>query len=185
MLKKVSYIFLATVILAFVYGSACCPREDFCASFDSISLNAFDITGDSEVQVTTQPVKGDSLMLQLLLRSNINSCSNSSFSPLVFINTAYAYSCDNKNYYRNDTVRSILIKADKPYGSLHPAGTGLNEFFNVPTGSEITSNSEVDSFRINALVPPAEEGQYIFTIVLSMTSGRIYEANTDPVNIIK
>lgn len=169
---------LFTGILFFI---TCCPPEDYCASFDESMLTVLDNSDGEPAALNAETVSAYTLVLELKIINTINSCSNTPRN--YFVNSAYATSCYNRRMYTNDTVRNVIISADKEYSSLHPVGTGLNEFFTMPLTEDLNHVEDEQTFLFYAAEPPEKEGVYTFTVKLYMTSGRVYEAVSDPINI--
>lgn len=186
MFRKLLYLYIALLFAAFMYTSCGCPPDDHCVSFDSASLFSYDSSGDTTIRLSVEsPVKGEFLSFKVIIENTLNPCYNKSINP--FVTSAYATSkseCGQYPLYYNDTVRNIVITADKSYSTVHPAGTGLNDYFILPYGEDI-SNTISSSFNISAIKGPSESGVYTYTVIFNMTSGKQYQAVSEPLNIVK
>lgn len=112
-----------------------------------------------------------------------------------FIQSAYACS-PVINYRTKDPVSTIVITSDAEFDATHPAGTALNEYFNMPNISDLNKNLTYEQgtyqdslgialqyFALNRA--PEKEGNQKFSVTVNLLSGATYTAECQPVYILK
>jgi len=103
----------------------------------------------------------------------------------LFMQSAYACSCNNDTYYPKDSIISIQVFSDKDFGETHPAGTDIAEFFKVLTGIhgpiisfESYFERPIEDWRVLSdfvcvlTETNIKTGEYEFTFVVNLSDGR-------------
>lgn len=122
---------------------------------------------------------------------NITCFKRSYTNP--FITAAYA--CTPPVAYKHkDAIVYISITSDADFDATHPAGTLLNDYFDMPELDKLNAmeyssggNDQRKSsyFSIPLQQAPAQKGKHSFTLQVKMAGGDTYSATCVPVVLVK
>lgn len=171
-------IMFALPLTAYFYS--CNPCKDtkaiyYCSSIDSLSFTAFN--NNDEALAENATAKWNQVHWQVGVNYQNTTCRNIGTSP--FVN--YAYACSPAEYEtKTDSIIDIEIYCDKAIDDSHPAGTTLNDVFDMPTISEINNGSNMVCRLLKA---PTEVDTYQFSVNLTLNDLSIQKVKTTPILI--
>lgn len=185
--KIVILLGLGFVLLAGMQLTACCDTakdsKTYCVSINTTYVVAYNNNGIEPVPAKQTEVYGEALILELNFDRNVAVCYQKESNSFFF--KAYAMCRPIDRYRYADSITYVTISADRAYSSQHAAGAELNEFFNMPLVSEFNDGGDFTSTKIAAIKGPEEAGIYVYTIKVLLADGKLIEASTEPVNIIR
>lgn len=172
-IKKILSILLIylAVVLASVAYQGCRQPVRLCSIITSAQGVYFNDTLQ-HVLPDSAVVKASNFGIALALLKSDYQCYRQNFS---MISQAYAIMPDFDQSQLVDTVKSILITSDQDFDITHPAGSSLNEYFNIPDLSHYTvSNKYIyQDFGFELLlheVPANSNLYHQFTVSVTLQS---------------
>lgn len=171
------FYFLALFTQTVIYSGCCADR--ICYNISNMSLTAYDNAGLDPIISTDEPVIGEALMLNLKFDYNEEGlCYN---KPLIsFLNTAYARSCPEVQQL-NDDISNIVLTADKDYDAKHPAGTPLNDCFDMPNSINQVND---EGYHLLSLKAPAVKDTFTFSVTITSKNMGSLSASSQPVILL-
>jgi hypothetical protein len=143
----------------------------------------YDDSGE-KLQKYTKEIYGKALTLQLWVeKGSRDECAKNtpSFSLLP---QSYALTCPVDVI--GDEVRVFNVYADRKFDDAHDAGSRLNDLFQMNDFESIYSSHVSNSVASMLLLHnPADTGTFIFTVHLELASGKVLDASTPPVKLLK
>ncbi len=109
-----------------------CKTIRHCHLLKGINMSLGDIS-NTDTLAAMDSVEATKLRVHIVLNSERFSCKNQTVIP--FINTVLATKPNAFDIFY-DTVKHIFITSDQDFDSLHPAGTLLNDVFDIPASFE-------------------------------------------------
>lgn len=188
MFKKALYVFASLFCISLLSSIAqsCCERK-VCASISKIKLIPKDNSG-SELIDYKDSVYAKSLLIYMDADTEEEWDKPTCHSGLQFpslITTANATSCAYD--LKGEKVVNFDIYADKKYDANHEAGTKLNDLFKIVDADQLYAGGRYSSssVKLYLLSNPDDTGTYVFSVKMTLESGKILKAETDPIKLIK
>ncbi|MEM1003530.1 MAG: DUF5034 domain-containing protein [Bacteroidota bacterium] len=165
----------------------------------SISLENLDNSGATAQVDSSGQILRTAYGLRVSVQRSENICVRS--SPTLFVHSAYAYDCHcppPEKFTSLDSIVSINIKTLNEFDDTHPAGTNINDYFNIlwfrdymPLESfnfgliylPVDPINEDWMADIMLLVPPPERGTHQFEVAIELSDGRILNAKAPIVEL--
>lgn len=126
-------------------------------------------------------VNWDQLLVNIDMQGQLFSCKNE--QHFSFVNTAYATKLSVQEIY-HDTIKSIHIESNQAYDVAHPAGTSLNDIFNVPTNFQ-TDYTFGRNFSYHAVKSPDSTRFHELTVKIEIAGSIPYERTLPLIKIVK
>lgn len=160
-------------------------QQYVCGSLDSISWKPYKTAANISVKAT------DLVIIATLLGNDV-VCKSMKTNP--FITSAYACTPPLPIYNIKDSIESMSITSNNDFDTSHPAGTLLNDYFNMPdlnrfntmmhNGGYGAAYKAENSFEFKLLQSPSDTGTHIFTLTLKHKSGNIRTVNCVPIQLL-
>lgn len=175
--KVISFSILTGFVFALSCYQSCRPMRH-CILLNKINMLPFSYTTGLPMQaMDSVPAKKFSINIDLETQElDCKAESNMAFIPAAYATTIQL------NYLYYDTVSSISISALQDFDSTHPAGSPLNDYFEVPavfTASETFQKNY--AFQLHSV--PDSSMLYQFRVIVALRSGALYDTLLPPVKI--
>lgn len=179
--KTLSLLILTSIgMFILVFYQSCKPQRNcfLLRGFRYFELNA--ATNDTLKDLDS--IQYNDLNLRIIPDYYGFSCQVT--SQWTFVNTASATKIQIDQIY-HDTIKEITITSNKPFDSLHPAGSSLNDLFAIPT--PISSVAAEYGMAYNFLLTQAPDSEYYHQLRVTITmAGTIpYDTVFTPIKILK
>lgn len=207
-MKKIKILFI--IYIVYIVGLGGCIHGGSCdiepSEFDiqSMRLTPYKIisiysNGTYFLSSITSNTILDLNQLVLTLRSDINYVKANTIE-FNFISSAYASSCPDPGIYTDERIASINITSDSDFSIQYPAGSNLNDLFNVAyVGNlDFVGGSTIVNKSVNDYVATTPSANYVINIELTslpdiskthtfkieytQTNGEYYEFYTNALN---
>ena len=189
MKKKIILILVFTI--GTVLFTSCC-KDTIYFNLTSISLNHLDNSFESGYISYADSILASAYGIKVNLEYTRES---SRIVNLFNTGNLYATSCSLEEICLNK-IESITITSTTIFDSLHSADTSLNDLFIInnefnSSGLTIDLNEFIDffndeettipSFELLLMDSPANEDEFIFTIIIELDNGAVITADSNPV----
>lgn len=166
---------------ALLQSCGCDDKITYCHSVDSLSLTAFDNSGAARTEIKKGEVLSNAMVLQLKVGGQADVCA----SPIsnAFNNNAVAFrkaDCEIDKYI--DEIESVSIVSNQRFDATHAAGENLKDLFVLPDDKVLNKEREHDLFLMHK---PDDTATHIITVKLKFTNGKIAEATTEPIKLLR
>ena len=188
-LTLLSTVSLFPIFISIVYSCNPCgkgvhPDVNNCVSVDSIFADNINRTTQTNIG-SGDTIAASSYTLTLSIIYDVQTCTMKKYSN-PFISSAYA--CDiavNINNHIEDSIITIRIVSDADFDPNHPAGTLLNDIFNVPETEALNYGMNSGSIQMNLLDQPDIDRMHKFSVDVIFASGTVQTITTDPVMLTR
>ncbi|MBP6625580.1 MAG: DUF5034 domain-containing protein, partial [Chitinophagaceae bacterium] len=165
-------------ILSIIYQS-CKPIRQ-CFILQGLSIYPTMNKGNTQLK-SGDTVDWDQLLVNIDMQGQLFTCKNEQCFSLV--NTAYATKLSVQEIY-HDTIKSIHIESNQAYDVAHPAGTSLNDIFNVP--ADIPKDLIFGRrFNYHAIKSPDSTRFHELTVKVEIAGSIPYERTLPSIKIMK
>jgi len=179
-LRILSLLTIATfcIVSSVIYQS--CQRIRYCQLLQGIEMTPFNsMTTDTLGNMDS--VKSSDFMVSLRFSKTQFSCKNASGFSL--IQSAMAFKPNVQEVYF-DTIKQITITSDQDFNSTHPAGTSLNDLFEIPDSSSGYYRGQYSDLQYGLYKAPDTEIYHRFSINVEIAGSLPYDTILPPIKIL-
>ncbi|RZK40473.1 MAG: DUF5034 domain-containing protein [Pedobacter sp.] len=200
MLKKIFIVFafvLVTQIIAGCVDCNCGPIQTFYTTTKSLFVNNIDSTLPEPMITNSSIINAKNYGFKINLRSDRVALKNQKVN-WGFIQAAYACSCAENVYKSKESILTLEIFSNNDFDANHPKNTDLSSYFKVKISQNLNTMPEYVKY-INRLyqtssnpfywgiflqTSPSLSKKHQFKIRMTLSDGRILEAETTEVELI-
>src|SRR5690606_6690675 len=155
-----------------------------CVSVDSIAV--FNIDRATQQTIASgDTIAASSFALMLTILYDVKTCMMYKYTN-PFISSVYA--CDIAVTINNnieDSIISLRIKSDVDFDPNHPAGTSLNDIFDLPETQVLNYGMYAGSIQMKLLTKPNTDRLHKLSVDIIYASGAIQTITSEPVVLTK
>lgn len=200
MIKKIFFVFglalMAQLIVACV-DCDCPPYREFNFTNKGISLNNLDASLPQPKVTNASTISSANYGVRIQLLTEVIAWRKKT-ATWGFMQSAYACSCAEDDYRPKEKIISLEIFSNNDFDATHPKNTDLSLYFNVKQNSGMVSIAKyLDYIRevtylarypfnegVFLLVPPNINKKHKFRFKMTLSDGRILEAETTEIELV-
>lgn len=200
MIKKIFFVLAFALVAQLIVACVDCdcpPYRKFTFTNKGISLNNLDASLPQPMVTTASTISSANYGVHIELITEVISWRKKRTS-WGLMQSAYACSCAEDDYKPKEKILSLEIFSNNDYDATHPKNTDLSLYFNVKRNSGTVSIAKyLDSIKdfeylaryafdegIFLQVPPNINKKHKFRFKMTLSDGRILEAETTEVELI-